>query len=291
MTTTQMNAQQLSAEPKPDAPLTRLWRLVLELGSAAMMVGIGLLLLAYLMPGLLPRNRAEECEVLVVAQTLLELTAPADGWCEPVTPLQHGERITKGQPLIRFESPELLAQLAAKKRRLDKLLERKLLLDEIAGEFDPASSSYESQREFRQVILDIADTKSDVERLEEILSKNVISSPTDGRIHFGLAASQAVKAHDPIAHIFPDSGVLLLEVKGPLTLIKQLLARNQVKAVIQTANDKVSVVARPNAATLRTFSQSEKNGKALELCGVVQCSLESTSGIVLTPGIHGVLDE
>jgi hypothetical protein len=277
--------------PKPDAPLTRLRRAAIggvHLVVIAAIVGL-FVWCAVKAVGALPGSEKAEAIVTLVASSLVELHSPADGVFEAAQPLLVGSHVERGQLLGTVRPRQLQESLDEARGRLEALQRQKLLLDPQGMEFEDPASGLDQRREFRQVALQLIATENELSRLRQIEQDSQIRSPVNGQIHYGLSGSRAVKATDTVAHIWPDSGDLLVEVKAPLKVIHRLIQSNRVEAVFPTAGGKVEVTARPVPGSLRTVVEQWGPQKATELWGVLQCTAVSIPGSVRTPGLIGRL--
>lgn len=275
----------ISLLPKPDAPLTRVRRALLGLINLAILLGIAALVVWKVWPEN-PRRRAL---AMIVASSLVEVRSPTEGEFVAVKPLPNGACVKKGQVLGSVRAPRVVSSIEASQHMLDALQQRKLLLDQRGTEFENLASRRDEEQEFRQISIDVTATENELKRLRRVEYETRITAPVDGKIHYGLDGSKAVRTSDTIAYIWPEGGDLLLEVKAPLSVIHGLIQADRVDAVFPTVGGNVAVTAKPIAGSLRTYTQESAPRREDEYWGSLQCTVESVPEVVRIPGLLGGL--
>ncbi len=285
--------QEPATAPQPVAAPSARGTVLLRFVSGLLLAGFVSFLAVFVVGaplGLIPPSR-EGAVARTVGAPLVQVSAPSDGLFVALKPLPNGTPIDPGQQLGHMTQTPDVERLAAARAERQFQRERLLRLDDHRDRADgfDLSAAPTLEKEAREVALQILTLTHEIDRLQTLQRKLTICSHVAGRIHFGLGASQAVKAHQPIAFIWPESGELLIEVEAEMRVIHELINANRVEAVFATpAGDEV-ILALPLPASVKPFTPADERRARKQPWGVLQCTTVTVPEAVRLPGLIGKL--
>ena len=265
----------LKPETKPDAPLTKVSRMLTAGIHASVLIGIVVFVILQLSMAATADRRASI--VKVVASGNKPVSAPFDGVFHAAENLPKGTRVQKGQFLGTVESVAREDEINALRQEVSDLRKQRLMLRSV----ETNSEAY------RDVSQKLRLAKVKLETLMVAGQRQEIYSPVDGIIELGLSGSQPVKQNDSIAQIWEAGGELLIEVEGPIDVLNQVLRKQAVAAKFDTDQGSIDVAAKPIEGSLKSIEKQD--GQGTEIWGVVQCRPTSIPASLAAPGALGHL--
>ena len=273
--TTAAPVSSLQPHTQPDAPLTRVGRVVTASLHAAVLVGIVAFVVYQLSLAASAPKRA--AIVKVVASRLRSVPAPGDGVFRAAKHFPPGAQVQSGELLGHLLSCDPARDGAALRQELGQLRAQRLALRSIEHA-DPAELVRMTQQ-----------MEAVKRRLGELLRSATlpVTSPTTGRMELGISGDRAVEQDVPLVELWSAEDPLFLEVSGPLPVVHRLLKREHVTATFETEYGTVTVDAKPLAASLKSLQRDD--GEEQALWAVVQCVPQGLPSRLAVPGMLGHL--
>jgi multidrug resistance efflux pump len=220
--------------------------------------------------------------VTVVAPNMKQVTSPVRGVFTASRYLPKGTLVQAGTELGRIESPEHEANVQRARTRLAcQLRQRNHLSTEFrrSADYAVAMGAIVDQIEATRVELDI---------LARTTERLCVRAPISGYIEHGLSGSFSVEPQGAIVHLYQQGDELLVEVRGPLDLVHQLVRQEKFQTEFSTVGGKQRASVVPIPSSLKTVHR-ETSAKRDELWGAVQCIPCSLPAAVAVPGTMGRL--
>lgn len=274
--------------PKPDAPLRSVGRWITAILHATVLCGIAGLLLWYILH--VPALLRDRTFATIVAPSLVQVRSPVDGVFIATSDLPAGTHVEKGQLLGRVDAPRLESEIRAMERQLGALRRRRLRLGAPSSSPVQLAAESHAERLIDDCVERIIALESELEWLRGVEKRLRIASPTTGRIQYGVTGSTAVRTNDPLVHVWPEGGDLLVEIEAPLDVVHEIIRDGIVEARFSTAEGIVRVQSVPIVTSIRVTAGQEESGiERGEIFGFVQCRPLSIPRAVAFPGPIGTL--
>lgn len=266
--------------PKPDAPLTKVGRMLIAGVHAAVLLGLVLFVAVQVVRIWTAPNR--RAVVTVVAPHLQEIASPVDGTFHAIRPLYKGTRVRKGEFIGTVESTVHTAEREALENRLAMLGRLRLVLG------SRGASGADQGQAIRDVCERIEAVQGQLAVLSAVEQKMRITSPVTGKIAHSRSGNSSVRKHENVASIWTEDDELLIEVEAPLDVIRRLVSEETFPVQFQHGEQRHRVSVRAMASTLQPVDGGV-HAQPNEQWAVIHCQPQQLPEAIAFPGAMGSL--